>query len=105
MRRALQWTASLSFIGLVLFVAASSPRWTLGGLKALTIGWMSVHAEEADRECREYDDAVRAPARLRGKRVRWFVSHPGNAWLCGDNPSRPISWSSGAPNMMETGQS
>ena len=109
MRKTLQWAASLGFVALCCAALAYSvlavPRLAAGGIKGLTAAFLERYAANADRECREYDEAVKDPAAARGKQVRWFISHPGNAWLCGDSQNRPISWSGGAPDMPETGQS
>jgi hypothetical protein len=109
MRKIIHWAASLFFVGLICaligYSVFSLPRALSYASKTALTAWLSRHAEQADRECREYDDAVRDPAAARGEPVRWFISHPGKDWLCGDDRNRPIRWSSTAPDMMETGQS
>ena len=108
-RKILHWSVALLFVGLVCallgYSVFSLPRALSYATKTAATAWLARHAEKADEECREYDAALRDPVSARGKPVRWFISHPGRDWLCGDDRNRPIRWSSGAPDIMETGQS
>ncbi|MBI3552589.1 MAG: hypothetical protein HY077_08715 [Elusimicrobia bacterium] len=104
-RKARRWGPAVICVGLtgtaVAYFASSLPQaYRYFQYRAP----MRAMAREAAKTGLEYDDAVKNPAAVKGKPVRWFITHPGHFWFCGDNQNRPILWSGAPPAMMETGQ-